>query len=168
VVAHSSPLKTLSFALLFTVGGAFAAYADDPTPAALDSARTIIAAWGMTKSFDLVIPQMFDQLERDVVRTRPELKDSLHATVTALKPEFAKSEQDFINSSALSLAKMMTEQELKDTATFFQTPSGKKYIETEPAAITQIVTLVQNWRQQLSVDVMKRTREEMKKKGADF
>ena len=63
---------------------------------------------------------------------------------------------------------MMTEQELKDTATFFQTPSGKKYIETEPAAITQIVTLVQTWRQQLSVDVMKRAREEMKKKGADF
>jgi hypothetical protein len=168
VVAHSSPFKTLSFALLFTIGGAFSAYADDPTPAALDSARTIIVAWGMTKSFDLVVPQMFDQLEHDVVKTRPELKDSLRATLIALKPEFDKSEQDFITTSALALAKMMTEQELKDTATFFQTPSGKKYIETEPVAITQIVTLVQTWRQQLSVDVMKRTREEMKKKGADF
>ena len=168
MVAHSSPLKTLSFALLFTIGGAFAAYADDPKPAALDSARTIIAAWGMTKSFDLVVPQMFDQLEHEVTRTRPELKDSLRATLIALKPEFDKSEQDFINSSALAVAKMMTEQELKDTAAFFQTPSGKKYIETEPAAITQIVTLVQTWRQQLSVDVMKRAREEMKKNGADF
>jgi uncharacterized protein len=168
VVAHLSPLKTLSFALLFTIGGAFSAYADDPTPAALDSARTIIAAWGMTKSFDLVVPQMFDQLEHDVVKTRPELRDSLRATLIALKPEFDKSEQDFITNAAQTLAKMMTEQELKDTATFFQTPSGKKYIETEPAAITQIVTLVQHWREQLSVDVLKRAREEMKKKGADF
>jgi uncharacterized protein len=168
VIAHSSPLKILSFALLFTIGGAFAAYADDPTPAAVDSARTIISAWGMPKSFDLVVPQMLDQLERDVAKTRPELKDSLHATLAALKPEFAKSEQDFITSSAQTLAKMMTEQELKDTATFFLTPSGKKYIETEPAAITQIVTAVQTWRGQLSVDVLKRAREEMKKKGADF
>ena len=168
MIAHSSHLKTLSFALLFTIGGAFGAYADEPTPAAIDSARTIIAAWGMTKSFDQVVPQMAEQLERDVVKTRPELKDSLHATMAVLKPEFAKSEQDFVTTTALALAKMMTEQELKDTATFFQTPSGKKYIETEPAAITQIVTLVQNWRQQLSIDVMKRAREEMKKKGADF
>ena len=168
MLAHSSPLKTLSLALLFTIGGAFCAYADDPTPAAVDSARTIISAWGMPKSFDLVVPQMFDQLEHDVTKTRPELKDNLRATLIALKPEFDKSEQDFINSAALALAKMMTEQELKDTATFFQTPSGKKYIETEPAAITQIVTLVQSWRQQLSVDVLKRAREEMKKKGSDF
>jgi hypothetical protein len=168
VIAHSSPFKRLSFALLFTIGGAVAAYADAPTPAAIDSARTIISAWGMPKSFDMVVPQMLDQLERDVGKTRPELKDSLHATLAALKPEFAKSEQDFITSAAQTLAAMMTEQELKDTATFFLTPSGKKYIETEPAAITQIVTAVQNWRQQLSVDVLKRAREEMKKKGADF
>jgi hypothetical protein len=168
VIVPSSHLKSLSFALLFTIGGAFSAYADEPTPAALDSARTIITAWGMVKSFDVVVPQMMDQLEHDVVKTRPELKDSLHATLTALKPEFAKSEQDFITASAQTLAKLMTEQELKDTATFFLTPSGKKYIETEPAAITQIVTGVQNWRGQLSVDVLKRAREEMKKKGADF
>jgi uncharacterized protein len=168
VAVHSSFLKTLSCALLFTIGGAFNAYADDPTPAALDAARTIVTAWGMTKSFDLVIPQMLDQLEHDVIKTRPELKDSLRATLIALKPEFDKSEQDFISTTAQALAKMMTEQELKDTATFFQTPSGKKYIETEPAAITQIVALVQHWREQLSVDVLKRTREEMKKKGADF
>ena len=84
------PSKPCLSPLLFTIGGAFAAYADDPTPAALDSARTIIVAWGMTKSFDLVVPQMFDQLEHDVVKTRPELKDSLHATLIALKPEFDK------------------------------------------------------------------------------
>ena len=74
MIVHSSPLKTLSLALLFTIGGAFSAYADDPTPAAVESARTIISAWGMPKSFDLVVPQMFDQLEHDVVKTRPELE----------------------------------------------------------------------------------------------
>ncbi len=91
MVAHSSPFKTLSFALLFTVGGAFSAYADEPTPAALESARTVISASGMTRSFDLVIPQMFGELERNVLATRPELKDSLHTTLLALKPEFTKT-----------------------------------------------------------------------------
>ncbi len=34
----------------------------------------------------------------------------------------------------------MSEQELKDTAAFFVSPSGKKYIETEPVAFNEIVT----------------------------
>jgi hypothetical protein len=168
VAAYLSPLKILSAAALFTIGGCFSAYADDPTPAALDSARAIISAWGMTQSFDLVVPQMFEQLERNVLATRPELKDNLDAVIQAVKPEFLKTEQDTLAAAAQSLAKQMTEQELKDTATFFLTPSGKKYIATEPGAITQILVLVQNWREQLSVSVLKRVHEEMKKKGSDF
>ena len=168
MAAYLSPLKTLSAALLMTVGASFGAYADEPTPAALESARAIISAWGMMQSFDVVVPQMFEQLERGVLATRPELKDNLHATLAALKPEFDKTEQTLVNNAALSLTKQLTEQELKDTAAFFQTPSGKKYVAAEPVAITQIITLVQSWREQLSVDVLKRAHEEMKKKGADF
>jgi hypothetical protein len=167
-VAFRFPLKTLSAALLFTIAGSFSAYADDPTPAALESARTIIAAWGMTRSFDVVVPQMMELLERNVGATRPELKVSLHATLAALTPEFAKTEVDFINSAAQVLTRRMSEQELKDTAAFFQTPSGKKYIESEPAAISEIVGLVQAWREKLSNDILARAHEEMKKKGADF
>jgi uncharacterized protein len=163
-----SPFKTLSVALVLTIGAAFAASADEPSPAAIDSARTIIAAWGMTRSFDVVVPQMLEQLERSVTTTRPELKDNLHAVLVSLKPEFAKTEETFIASAAQALAKRLSEQELKEVATFFQTPTGKKYVEAEPAAISEIVILVQSWREKLSVDVLARAHQEMKKKGTDF
>ena len=168
MAATLSPFKTLSAALLFSIGGSFAAYADDPTPAALEAARTVISASGMTRSFDAIVPQMFGQLERNVLATRPELKDTLHATLLALVPEFTKTEIDVINSSALVLAKHMSEQELKDTAAFFLSASGKKYVEAEPAAFNEISGIVQAWSQKLSVDVLTRAHEEMKKKGADF
>lgn len=168
MAAFSSPLKIVSLALFLVVGGSAVAYADEPSPAALEAARAIIADWGMTQSFDRVVPEMLAQLERNVLKTRPELKDSLHATLLAIKPEFDKTELTLVASAAEALAKQMSEQELKDTAAFFQTPSGKKYIETEPGAITQILTLVQNWREQLSVQVLSRAHEEMKKKGTDF
>jgi hypothetical protein len=168
VTAYLSPLRNLSAAALLLIGGSISAYADEPTPAALEASRAIIADWGMLKSFDIIVPQLFDQVERNITATRPELKDNLRAVLIAIKPEFDKTEQDTIADATKVLASQMTEQELKDTAAFFQTPSGKKYITTEPGAITQILVVVQNWREKMAVDVLKRVHEEMKKKGTDF
>lgn len=168
MIAHSSPIKTAFAAALFLAAGSFGAYADEPTPAALESAHTIIVASGLTRSFDTVVPQSFGELERSVLATRPELKDSLHATLLALLPEFGKTEQELVNNSAMVLAKRMSEQELKDTANFFLSPSGKKYVDVQPAAFGEIIALAQAWRDRLSTDVLTRAREEMKKKGVDF
>lgn len=168
MTARTSPFKTLFAAALLITLGAAAAKAEEPTPAALNSARAIIAASGMTRSFDLVVPQMLGELEHNVTTTRPELKDSLHATLVALEPEFSKSEQGVVDGAARVLAKYMNEQELKDTAAFFASASGKKYVETQPLAFNEIVGVVQAWRQRLSTDVLARARAEMKKKGLDF
>jgi hypothetical protein len=168
VTAYLSSLRNVSAAALLLIGGSFAAYADEPTPAALEASRAIVADWGMLKSFDIIVPQLLDQVERNITATRPELKDNLRAVLIAIKPEFDKTEQDTITEAVKVLASQMTEQELKDTAAFFQTPSGKKYIATEPGAITQILVVVENWRQKMSVDLLKRAHEEMKKKGTDF
>jgi hypothetical protein len=160
-------------ALFFATAGSLGAYAADPapaapTPAALEAAHTIIVASGLTRSFDLVIPQTFAQLELSVETTRPELKENLHATLLTLVPEFGKTERDLVDSSAQVLAKHMSEQELKDIANFFLSPSGKKYVETQPVAFNEIIALAQAWRDKLSTDVLTRAREEMKKKGVDF
>jgi hypothetical protein len=163
-----SPFKTLFAAALLVALGAVAAKAEEPTPAAIESARAIIMASGMTRSFDLVVPQMLGELERNVTATRPELKDSLHATLVALEPEFSKTEQEVVDGAAQILAKYMNEQELKDTAAFFASASGKKYVEAQPLAFNEIIGVVQTWRQRLSTDVLARARAEMKKKGLDF
>jgi uncharacterized protein len=168
VTAHKFPLKTWLAALLFLTAGSLGARADDPTPAALDAARLVITSSGMTRSFDLIVPQMLGELEHNVTATRPELKDSLHAVLLALQPEFNKTEQEVIEGAARALARHMSEQELKDAANFFTSPSGKKYVEAEPLAFGDIVAIVQSWRQKLSTDVLARAREEMKKKGLDF
>jgi len=147
-----------------------AASADDaptaaPTPAAIEIAKGIITTSGMTHSFDLVIPEIFGSLERNVLTTRPELKDPLHAVLVSLVPEFVKTEQQVVDAAGLALAKRLTEQELKDTAAFFNSPSGKKYIAAQPQTLNEIFAAINDWRQKLSVDVLTRAREELKKKG---
>ena len=168
MTARTSPFKTLLAAALLAALGAAGAMADEPTPAALESARAVITASGMTRSFDLIIPEMFGELERSVTATRPEIKDSLHTTLVALVPEFVKSEQEVVDGAARVLAKYMTDQELKDAATFFASASGKKYVQAQPLAFNEIMGVVQNWRERMSTDVLTRARAEMKKKGVDF
>jgi len=160
--------KPLSGALLLAVLALSPAYAADPSPAAIADARTIILTSGIARSFDAVVPQMLGVLERNALATRPEIKDKLHATLLKIEPEFVKTEDQIINAAALSLAKRMSEEDLKATAAFFQSPAGKKYVEAQPAALTDIVAALQGWQQKLSTDMMTRVRDELKKQGVEF
>jgi hypothetical protein len=144
------------------------ASADEPTPAALSYAAQIFIDIGMKPSLDQVVPAMLAQLERNVTSTRPELKDALHETVLAIEPEFVKTEQGVMTDAVKFFAGKLTEQELKDVMTFYESPVGKKFVAVEPAMVQEVAARARAWRQQLSTDMLARAREEMKKKGLDF
>ena len=161
-------LMTLAGATIALAAATSNAIAADPTPAALQAAQSIVASSGMTTSFDQVVPQMLYELERTTTATRPDIKDSMHATLLELAPEFAKTESEVVQSAALSLASHMNEQELKDTAALFQSASGKKYVEIQPVLYRDVIAIAQNWRQKLSTQMLIRAREEMRKKGVEL
>ncbi len=63
----------------------------------------------------------------------------------------------------------MTEQELKDTVAFFESPAGKKYPRRRNLRWRKKSPVsARVWRDKLSTDILARAREEMKKKGLDF
>jgi len=158
---------SLGAALVLAIS-AVGASAEEPTPAALNYANQIFVDIGMKPSLDQVVPGMLGQLERNVTATRPELKDALHETLLAVQPEFVKTEQGVLTDSVKFLASKMTEQELKDTMTFYESPAGKKYVAVEPSVVQEVANLARAWREKLSTDILTRAREEMKKKGLDF
>ncbi len=59
----------------------------------------------------------------------------------------------------------MTEAELKDVAAFFKSPSGVKYVQTQPAILDDIVREIATWSQNLSEYILIRARAEMGKRG---
>lgn len=144
------------------------AHADEPSPAAIGYANQIFVEIGMKPSLDQVVPAMLGQLEHNVTATRPELKDALHATLLAIEPEFAKTEQAVLADSAKFLASRMTEQELKETVAFYESPTGKKFLAVEPDMVQEVARSARAWREKLSTDILARAHEEMKKKGQDF
>jgi len=139
-----------------------------PSAAALGYGATILNDIGMKSSLDRVIPGMLGQLQREVLATRPELKEPLAAAMQTVAPEFLKSEQEILDSSAKFLGETMSEDELKQIATFYESPTGKKFINVQFELAARIATVAEKWRQQMAVEMPARVHQEMKKSGHDF
>jgi uncharacterized protein len=142
--------------------------APGPSPAALSAADTILNTIGLKQSIAIVVPGMMQELETNVTRTRPEIKDSLRATLKAIQPEFDQTARQTYTQAEGLLASQMSEQDITQVAAFFESPAGKKYIQVTPVFLQNLGDVTGAWREKLSTDILTRARMEMKKKGVDF
>jgi hypothetical protein len=139
-----------------------------PSPASLTAADTILNTIGLKQSIAIVVPGMMQELETNVTRTRPEIRDMLRATLKAIQPEFDQTaRQTYIQAESM-LASQMSEQEITQVAAFFDSPAGKKYIAVTPVFVQNFSDVTGAWHEKLSTDILERARAEMKKKGVDF
>jgi uncharacterized protein len=139
-----------------------------PSAAAVAAADKILGDIGIKQSIALVVPGMMAELEANVTRTRPEIKDSLRATLKEIQPEFDKTARETYDEAATILASEMSEQELVGVADFFESPTGKKYVAVTPVFVQRLGDVTAPWRDKLSTDIVTRARQEMKKKGVEF
>ncbi|GEM_PF-288441 len=139
-----------------------------PSPSHLAAARALVIACGMSRSFSIIIPQFMDQIAQSLTQAHPEIAKDLNAVLTQLKPEFERQADEMVDIAAKIYVKQLSEQDLKAADAFFESPAGKKYVETQPAFLTEVVTAMQGWQGKISADMMARIREEMKKKGHEI
>jgi hypothetical protein len=141
--------------------------APQPSASHLAVAREVALGSGMTRSFDSITDQMLNQLSAMNV-TQPEIKQDLDQVVEMLKPELEQQKQLMVDAAARVFASRMSESELKDVATFFKSPSGQKYVQTQPVILDDIVREIATWTQNVSEYIMVRARAEMKKRGHEL
>jgi uncharacterized protein len=139
-----------------------------PSPSHLAAARALVVACGISRSFSNIIPEFMDQIGSSLTQTRPELVRDLNAVLTGLKPEFDRQADEMVDIAAQIYVKQMSEQDLKAAVAFFESPAGKKYVESQPAVLAEVVTAMQGWQGKISTDMMTRVRAEMKKKGHEL
>jgi hypothetical protein len=139
-----------------------------PSPAAIAAADTILGIIGLKQSIALVVPGMMGELETNVTRTRPEIKDSLRATLKTIQPEFDQTARETYVQAESLLASQMSEQDITQVAAFFDSPAGKKYVQVTPVFLQNLGDVTGAWREKLSTDILLRARAAMKKKGVDF
>ena len=141
--------------------------APQPSPSHLAVARDVVVLSGMTRTFDVIPPEMNEQIKKNAV-TRPDLTKDLDQVLESLKPEMELQKQQMVNAAARIYATRMSEADLKEIAAFFKSPIGKKYVETQPQILDAMVVEIQEWTKQLAEYVMVRVRAEMSKRGKNM
>ena len=137
-------------------------------PEKLALARQVVLGSGMGRSFEPMVPQLQEQIPAIITRTRPELSKDLTSVLTQLQPEFAKKGGEMVDIAARIYARRLSEDDLKATAAFFDSPAGKNYVSAQPLMLDELVLAMQAWTQETSGFMMKRVQQEMEKKGDKF
>lgn len=139
-----------------------------PTPEHIAKARHLILATGISRSFQIIIPEFMDQIGNTLTQARPDLVHDMNIVLEQLRPEFDKQSEEMIDQSARIYATLLSEKDIDAINAFFDSPAGKKYVGAQPLFLNQLVSGMQAWQQKISIIMMSRVREEMKKRGHEL
>jgi hypothetical protein len=141
------------------------ALAQQPTAAAVATAKELVELKGGGQMFDPVVAGVVEQTKGALLQTNPQLSKDLNEVSAQLRTEFGPKRDELVTEAAKRYAQRFSDQELKDLVAFFKTPLGKKMLTLEPQVLDDTFNFVQQWAPRLGEDVMTRFRAEMKKKG---
>lgn len=140
----------------------------EPTPEHLALARAVIDFTGATRAFDSVAPKLLQDARTMILRTHPAVQQDLDSVIAGMESEFSDKEDELVDDIVRIYAEKFTEADLKEIAAFYQSPAGRKMTETIPEVLRESYQSAQEWGRELSVEVINRIREEMKKKGHEI
>jgi uncharacterized protein len=165
VLARSLCVIVLTFACVAFVG---VARSQQPSPAAIATAKELIEIKGALSIFEALVPGVIEQTKNLFLQTNPNLSKDLNEVAAQLRAELAPRRAELTEQVALLYAQRFTEQELKSTLLFYKSPLGKKLAAEEPGFVDQSLRFAQDWANKLSDEVVGKMRVEMKKKGHDL
>jgi len=165
---HKNLLSRIAFIVTLACAclGTFAAYAQQPSAAAVALARDVIITKGAGGVVDPMVRGVIESVKNSFVPTNPNLTRELNDVAAILHKELdGKGGNEALDQLARAYAAHFTEQELRDLLAFYKTPLGQKFTREEPAAIEDGLTRAQQWAETFADTVMSRMRAEMQKKG---
>jgi hypothetical protein len=139
-----------------------------PSPAAIATAKEIIALKGGDSLFGPLIPGVIEQGKAMFEQQNPALGKDLSTVAAKLRTELGPRIAEVNIEIAKAYAGHFTEAELKDMLAFYKSPLGRKMIVEEPKALQEAVVFAQEWSRKFSDEVMVKFRQEMKKMGHDL
>jgi len=139
--------------------------AQQPTPAALATAKEIIKTTGATTLFNPLIPGVVEQAKNLFLQQNPSLGKDLNEIATKLHTELAPRFDELTSEVAKLYATHFTEPALKDLLAFYKTPVGAKFIAEQPKIGEEGIRFAQDWANGLTDQVIVRMRDELRKRG---
>lgn len=140
----------------------------EPSAQATALARELIVAAGVSRTFDGLVPQLMIEMQQSILQVRPQIVKELDDVLVQLKPEFDGQRAEMITTAAKIYARALSEADMKDTLAYFKSAAGQRYVAAQPVMLDQLFNEMQTASQKISEELMKRVREELKKRKIDI
>jgi hypothetical protein len=135
------------------------------SPAALAAAKEILVAKNVSAIYQGAIPGLTQRIKDAMLQSNLNLQKDLDEAAAKVVKDMTGREQEIGEQMAKIYANAFTEQELKDLATFYKSPLGKKTIDAEPDAFNKSRIYMGEWAQKISEEINTKLRAEMKARG---
>ena len=142
-----------------------AANAQQPSAAALASAKEFVTLTGATLIFSPLVAGVVEQSKMLYLQQNPGLSKDLNEIAAKLKADLNPRLEELNVEMARIYATRFTEAELKEIMAFYGSPTGKKMLIEQPQAAELSLKFAQEWSIKLSDEVVGKMREELKKRG---
>jgi hypothetical protein len=150
---------------LALIGFGGVAGAQQPSAAAIQTAREVIKVTGATTLFTPLIPGVIEQAKNLFLQQNPALNKDLNEIAVQMRADLAPRFDELTAEVAKLYATHFTEAELKDLLAFYKSPVGTKLISEQPKIGEEGLKFAQDWANQLSDQVIAKMRDELKKRG---
>lgn len=142
-----------------------AALAQQPTAAALSTAKEIVSVTGSINLFNALIAGVVEQAKLLFLQQNPNMSKDANEVATKMRADLAPRLDELSNEMARLYATKFTEPELKELLAFNKSPLGKKLLAEQPTIVDASLQFAQTWANSLSDEVVGKMREELKKRG---
>ena len=142
-----------------------AAYGQQPSAAAMATAKELITVNGATAVFSPLIAGVVEQAKLLFLQQNPGLAKDLNEISAQIRTDLAPRFSELTNEVATLYATHFTEDELKAILAFYESPVGKKLLVTQPRLIDSSMKFAGDWANKLSGEVTAKMRAELQKRG---
>ena len=165
MVGFFVPVARAALLALALVAAAGMAQAQQPSAAALASARELMEIKGVKSLVEPVVVGVIEQTKGTILQTNPGLTKDLDEVSAQLRNEYQPRVAEMTNEIVQLYAQRFSEQELKEAIAFYKSAAGKKMLAEEPRILDATYARLQQWAIRFQDEVMTRVRAEMKKRG---
>jgi hypothetical protein len=142
-----------------------AAHSQQPSAAAMATAKELVAVTGATALFNPLISGVVEQAKLLYLQQDPSLAKDLNEIAAQMRENLKPRFVELTDEVAKNYAANFTESELKAILAFYQSPAGKKLLDKQSTVVNESMTFAQDWANKLSEVVIPKMREELKKRG---
>lgn len=139
------------------------AWAQEISESHLKAARDAVAAIQATAMYDNILPQAAFALKQELIQQNPDKQEIISNTVDAKTLDMVKRRADLEREAAAAYAKVFPEEDLRNIATFYTSPTGKKLLEDGPIVTREVIKAADIWQRGVARDLAQAVGEELQK-----